>query len=426
MLRAGRLDEAERQYREALRYGAENRNAILGLGELAMRRDALDESLDLLLRAVALEPYDSEVHDKLARVYRRMGEPAKAEHEALMVRAFPEKAPVRDPARSEVGAEAVSSTSLIRRGLAYVRRGRHADAERAFRQVLLLQPGHVKALLNLGAVLLQQGRTAEAIDQLRAALTLAEDNAEVHSNLGVALAYDKQVPEALEHIRTALQLDPNYNEAHYNLGWILGGQGHTSQAEAAYLRALELNPVNVRAHNNLGKLLASRGQLLEAVEHWQDAVAYSRENPEALFNLAVAFIQLERFGEAVALLERGLQQDPNNLRIMVGLATLWATCPDLLHRDGDRAVLLAEYVVQRSGGNHIPSLNLLAAAQAEAHDFAGAVRTSQQALARATTAKLREQIELIRSRLRLYRIGMPYHQAPRDSGSEKRQAAPDG
>ncbi|MEE8156085.1 MAG: tetratricopeptide repeat protein [Phycisphaerales bacterium] len=426
LLRAGRLEETEAQYREALKLDPENRNALLGLGELAMRENRLEEALRRLSQALGIEPYDSEVHEKLARLYTRLGDPAKAEQEAMLVKAFPEKAPVRDPVRAEVAAEAVSSTSVIRRGLAHARHGRERDAEAAFRQVLQSHPEHIKALLNLGAVLVKQGRTAEAVDQLRAALTLAEDNAEVHSNLGVALAYDKQVPQALEHIRTALRLDPNNNEAYYNLGWILEGQGKTDQARAAYQRALELNPVNVRAHNNLGKILASRGQLEEAVRHWQHAVAYSRGNPEALFNLAVAFIQQERFGEAVALLERGLQQDSQNLRMMAGLATLLATCPEARHRDGDRAVELAQGLVQRSGGNHIPSLNLLAAAQAEARDFDRAIRTSQQALALATSSKQRLLIRLTRSRLQLYQVGLPYHQPPKDSGSEDRQAAPDG
>lgn len=413
LLRAGRLAEAEAQYREALTLDRENRNALLGLSELAMRRNRLEEALRHLSRALELEPYDSEVHEKLARLYTRMGDPVKAKQEAMLVKAFPEKAPVRDPVRGEVAAEAVSSTSVIRRGLAHARHGRYAEAEQAFRQVLQTQPEHIKALLNLGAVLVKQGRTAEAIDQLRAALALAEDNSEIHSNLSVALANDNQFPQAIEHIRTALSLDPNYNEAHYNLGWILGKQGQTEQALAAYQRAIGLNPVNATAHNNLGKLLAERGQLDEAVRHWQHAVAYSRENPEALFNLAVAFIQQERFGEAVALLERGLQEEPQNLRMMAGLATLLATCPEARHRDGDKAVQLAERLVRRSGGKHLPSLNLLAAAQAEAGDFDRAVGTSQRALQLAQASGQTTLERLIQSRLRLYQIGKPYHEERR-------------
>ncbi len=420
LLHAGQLQEAEDQYQEALALDANNRNAMLGLGELAMRRNELNESLALLLQAAEIEPYDSEVHDKLARLYMRMGKQELAEQEAMLVKAFPEKAAVRDPIRAKVAAEAVNSTSLIRRGLAHARNGQIRHAEAAFRQVLQSLPDNIKARLNLGAMLIKQSRTTEAIEQLRAALTIAENNAELHSNLGVALAYDKQLPMALQHIRIALDLDPNYNEAHYNLGWILQGQGKTDQALASYQRALQLNPVNVRAHNNLGNLLASRGQLDEAVLHWQDAIAYSRENPEAVFNLAVAFIQLERFGEAVALFEDGLQQDPNSLRMIAGLATLLATCPEARHRDGNKAVQLAERLVKRSQGKHLPSLNLLAAAQAEAGDFASAIRTSQQTLALATASKQAQLIQIVRSRLQLYQNRQPYHQPSKGSGLENR------
>ena len=183
--------------------------------------------------------------------------------------------------------------------------------------------------------------------------------------------------------------------------------------------------MNIRAHNNLGNLLASRGQLDEAVPHWQKAIAYSRENTEALFNLAVAFIQLERFGEAVALFEEGLQQDPNDIRMMAGLATLLATCPEARHRDGNKAVQLAERLVQSSQGKHLPSLSLLASAQAEAGEFDRAIQTSQQVLALAIESNQTQLIQLVRSRLQLYQNRQPYHQPSKASGLGNQQVVPD-
>ena len=86
------------------------------------------------------------------------------------------------------------------------------------------------------------------------------------------------------------------------------------------------------------------------------------------------------------------------------------TCPLPEYRDGDAAVQWAERLVGRTGGRHVPSLNLLAAAQAERGDFAAATRTSERALALARAERNARLTALIESRLALYRARRPYHQ----------------
>ena len=86
---------------------------------------------------------------------------------------------------------------------------------------------------------------------------------------------------------------------------------------------------------------------------------------------------------------------------------LAATSPDDAVRDGVRAVALARQALVLQGGRTPLLLDVLAAAQAEAGDFAGARETAEEAL-RLARADERALVAGIEKRLSLYRSGRAY------------------
>ena len=410
LVRAGWEDKARRRYEAALEADTKCRKARLGLGELAIRRGALEEAQVHLQRAAAIDFYDRQVHAKLARVYRRLGDASRAEREALLVRAYPDLGAVPDPIRAQVTREAVSSKARTKRGLAYVARGQYAEAETEFRRALAVRPDSVRNHLNLGGVFLRQGQIDSAIDIFRQTLGTAPDDPEVHNNLAVALLEDGRLREAADLLHTALRLAPKHDGAHYNLGTLRERQGKTDEAAAFYRQALAINPVNARAHQALANLLERSGRPDEAVSHWRAAVDFGRHPREPTLHLAVIFARQGRFGEAVPLLHQGRRRAPNDVPLLAALVTILASCPDERYRDGPQAVFLALRLVSILGPEHLPSLVLLAAAQAETGQFEAAIRTCDRSLALAHAAGQTDLAGEIRARLQLYRAGRPYHQ----------------
>jgi tetratricopeptide (TPR) repeat protein len=55
---------------------------------------------------------------------------------------------------------------------------------------------------------------------------------------------------------------------------------------------------------------ARRGNLDEAVEHWRRAVALDPELFDALYNLGITLTRLNRFEEAIAVLEAFVERAP--------------------------------------------------------------------------------------------------------------------
>ncbi len=411
LLRLGREDEARSQFEEVLTIDSSARRAWLGLGELALRRGETEEALERLNHASEIDFFDREVHAKLARVYRRLGENERAGREMLYTKAYPRLSVVIDPHRALIEREAVSAKALTRRGLIFVRLGRFADAERIFRQALHQRPDSIRNQMNLAGVLVKEGRVEEAIGMYRRTMVSAPDDAEVCHNYGVALIELKQLHEAERLLRRAIELDPSRDLSYVNLGRIEEKRDLREAARVSYERAIFLNPVNALAHQRLAILLGASGHPQQALEHWREAVAFGGRDPQAAVNLAMSAAQLGRFGEALGVLRRGLHLTPDHVPLLAALVTILATCPDAEHRDGIEAVRWGRRLMEKTGSGHIPSLNLLAAAQAEAGDFGEAVRISKRALVAARKVNQGRMVELTESRLALYEAGRPYHQS---------------
>src|SRR4030095_11973722 len=126
---------------------------------------------------------------------------------------------------------------------------------------------------------------------------------------------------------------------------------------------------------------------------------------EAHRNLARALRKEGNVKEAISEYERALDIMPEDSVALNNLAWILATSSDASMRDGARAVTLAVKAVQFSGGRDPSFVRTLAAARAEAGQFAEAVATAEAAKALANTqtkpelaSRLEEEITLYRAR----------------------------
>ncbi|MGD0746001.1 MAG: tetratricopeptide repeat protein [Verrucomicrobiota bacterium] len=267
-------------------------------------------------------------------------------------------------------------------------------------------------LLTLGALTWRQcGMYANAETLWRTTIARNPDCWMAHDNLGVELGEQGKLAEAMQHFELALQLKPDYADAYCNLGVVLARQGKLVEAIQHYERALQLKPNYAEAHNGLGNALAGQGRWDEAIPHYERALQLKPDNAVAHYNLGCAALLKGAVDAAIAQFQKALQINPDYAEARNNLAWLLATCPQASLRNGNQAVALAQRANQLTGDGNPVVLCTLAAAYAEAGRFPEAVETAQRALQLAGTQSNPALADALRSQLKLYQAGIPFHSA---------------
>ncbi len=330
-------------------------------------------------------------------------------------------------------------------GSALLRQGRVDDAVAEFRRAVEAQPRHVIARCNLGLTLLQKGQVDEAIREFEAAaavgpagsigryylgnvflgrgqpdqavaeyekaLAANPDHAAAHNNLAAALLRLGRVTEALRHFARALELQPNDPDTNSNFADVLLQRGLIDPAAARYRLALAGKPQNADAHCGLGTALVLQGKPDAAIAEFERALQLQPDSVIAHNNLGGLLLGKNRFADAVGHLQAALKNDPDNVRTLASLAWVLATCSDAAVRNGAAAVELAERAAQRSGNGDPRVLRALAAAYAESGRFGEASAVAQHAVQLAEAGADEPFAAILRSQLKLYQAGKPYHDA---------------
>jgi Tfp pilus assembly protein PilF len=221
----GRLDEAEKECREAIRINPDFAEAHNNLGVLLYDLKRYDEAGEEYRDAIVINPDYAEAHNNLAI-------------------------------------------------LLYDLR-RYEEAEEEYREAIMINLDYAEAHNNLGFLLDDLGRKEEAGNEYRKAIALKDnlpDNgARAHNNLGFLLYDLGRKEEAEKEYRKAIGIDHDYAEVHNNLGILLYNLGRTEEAEEEYRDAIRIKPDLAEAHANLGILFSETGKNEEAKKELETA-----------------------------------------------------------------------------------------------------------------------------------------------------------
>ncbi|MCC7411939.1 MAG: sulfotransferase [Gammaproteobacteria bacterium] len=192
--REGRLEEAERIYRDVLRGDPDNVDALRLLALLARKAGAADDAERLLRRALDITPDFVAAAVELGGVLKDQGR-------------FDEAIACLEGA---VASEPEDVQAWFHLGATLGPAGRNERAVDAYRRALALQPEHAGALLGLGHQLKTLGRYAEAVAAYRACARLRPDNGEVYWSLANLKTYRFE-PAEIEAMQACVE-DPDLSE----------------------------------------------------------------------------------------------------------------------------------------------------------------------------------------------------------------------
>jgi tetratricopeptide (TPR) repeat protein len=250
--RVGRLNEAERLYRQVLAVDPRHTDSLHMLGVIAFQVGRYDLAIDLIGKAIGINPKEASYHSNL--------------------------------------------------GAALTAQGKLDEAVACCRMALELKPDFSEAHTNLGVALKAEGKLDEAVTCYRTALQLKPNYPATHNYLGNALRDQRRLDEAVACYRKALALKPDYADAHNNLGAALADQGKLDEAVACCRTALELKPDIGGAYLNLCGIYERQNRLDDCDKVLEAAKLHCGENNKFLLRRAQLSFRRKKFGEALEFL----------------------------------------------------------------------------------------------------------------------------
>jgi tetratricopeptide (TPR) repeat protein len=210
------------------------------------------------------------------------------------------------PRRKSSKSCSTGLTERFNQGAAFHTRGRFAEAEQIYTEILARGANHVGALNLLGVLMVQTKRLERGVEFLHRALALQPNFAETHFNCGIALRELKRFEDALASFDKAIALKAEYVEAYCSRGIVLKELGRFEEALASYERALALNPSYAEAHNNRGTALRCLKRIEEAMASFDKAIALQPNFVEARLNRGNVLRELGRLDDALACHDKAI------------------------------------------------------------------------------------------------------------------------
>jgi tetratricopeptide (TPR) repeat protein len=288
----GQVEQARQSCEQALQLAPRHPDAMHLLGVIALERGDPAGAVDMLRRAIAIQPDHANYQANLA--YGHVG--LKQFPEALA--AF-ERAARLDPADPELRLGAGNCLAMM---------GRTAEAEAVFRRLVERYPQYALGWFNLAKALDNQQRYEEACSLYKHVTQLAPQFAEAYANLGAVQNRLERFEEAEQAFRACLARKPGFAPAFVNLAIALNHLRQHAEAEVLCRQALARDPDLRSARAMLGKSLAGQGRWLEAARCFAEAIKVEPGNPELLGYLGDALARTGRIREALNFFERALAQ----------------------------------------------------------------------------------------------------------------------
>ena len=278
---SGRVDEAEKKYREALSIDENNAVAHNNLGFLLAQTGRFDEGIQAYSRALEINPEYATAYTNLGLTYLMMQRWDEAEFYLL-------KAVSHD----ENDFNAIESLAKI-----YLLKGDATNSEIFWKRCYSLKPQSGQ-LIDLAHVLIAQQKLEEAMDVLKTALPDEEENPRLWAMYGIIYFMKYDFGSAISCFKRALGLEPENTDVRHNLAMALLKTGQNDEAPKEFRRILLLSPEHTEARNNLAVIEMAADETASALNHFNITLEQEPENAKALYYKSIILFNLGNTDEA--------------------------------------------------------------------------------------------------------------------------------
>ena len=275
----GEYEKAKILYENLLSTGLISFELLYLLGSLYLQMKYVNNAIDLLSRAVQINPKHIESLTNLGSAFRENNNFPSAQN-------CYEQAIAIDP--THVDAYFNYGNLLLDM----------KEPERAlqyFDKALRYRPQYPEAYLNKANAWRIVGNTSSEKECLTQAISLNPQYSEAWHKLGLLYKNIGQFQEALRCYQQAILIDKSKPDFYISLGVVYQELGDIQRAIISYRQAIELQPDFYSAHHNIGVVLQQFRQFDQALNHYQIALNSFPNSYESTFNMAVCLLTIGNY-----------------------------------------------------------------------------------------------------------------------------------
>jgi tetratricopeptide (TPR) repeat protein len=303
---AGRLQQAEQLLQHILQGNPNDAHAIHLLGVVAYQAGKPALALELMAKAIAIEPNVALFNSNFAEMSRQQGLLADAIHYG----------------RCAVALDPSMAAAHGNLGVALYDAKQYDEAETCHQRALALAADMIQSINNIGSIYRARKDLKAAAKWYRRALEVNPNYLESLSNLGAVLVEDDQEDGAVPYLERALSFQANYPEALCNLGLVRIKQDQFDRAIVLLERSLEIKPGYAEALIGLARALQALGRLDESVLLLTQATKNAPDNSDAYCQLGGVYMEQGEAELAEAAYNQALNIDPQMADAIAGLSYL--------------------------------------------------------------------------------------------------------
>ena len=320
----------------------------------------VDEAETVLRSMLLSEPKHFRAHVELGQLLRRRGD-------RLAALASFETASALDSSKIGIKLEIANELREL---------GRVDEAETVLRSVLLGEPKHFRAHVELGHLLRQRGDLLAALVNFETASALDPSKIGIKLEIANELRELGRVDEAETVLRSVLLSEPDHFRAHVELGHLLRRRGDRLAALAKFETASALDPSKIGIKLEIANELRGLGRVDAAETLLRKVLATEPRHVGALVGLGSLLTDTWRLDEAELVLNRAVKFAPQSPAPLMGLGFV-------ARQRGDRSASLHHFAsILANNPNHSGAILETAAELRERGQFNEAHNLISELIAR--------------------------------------------
>jgi tetratricopeptide (TPR) repeat protein len=317
----GVIDLAIKNFEEAIMLDSSSAEAHFLLGFALGEKGKIQESLNEVKKAIAINPALAQFEPNLPINIREH----RGHWEFL---------------KEQLGVPKISANEYevhFNMGTTYLNKGLFDESKREFDECLKLNPENPDLNLALGQVYLFMNKYDDAIKHLQKAYEKDYDSSDCTNALGVAYCLKGEFNEAEDWFRKTLSLEKDFAKAINNLAVTCFNQGKIEEAVENYEKAIDLGSQDSKfnlgmyyfknaeydkalklfegktADDYFGKGLVfmETGKDEEAVELFKKTAAVLPNHAGAYYSMGFVLTKIGQFEEGLGYIRKGMEIEPN-------------------------------------------------------------------------------------------------------------------